>query len=257
MAASSAAVTSSVLARPPRSGVWRRRSSSTLSTARWTAAAASGSPRCSSMSAPVQTWPTGVAIPCPAMSGAEPWTGSNIEGWARSGLGFAAGAIPIEPATAAVRSLRMSPKRFEPTITSSDSGARTTRAHSASIRTRSTSTAAKSAATASTTSSQNGIVWMSPLDFVAETSRPLRRAAGAAAPAPDRHRVVDPVGVRRRDGPPAAPPRELERVADDPLGATGGEDRELRRELALLAGVEPPADFGVLALDVLAYDDEV
>ena len=81
------------------------------------------------------------------------------------------------PAIAAVRSLRMSPNRFEATITSSDSGALTTRAQSASIRTRSTSTAGCSAATSSTTSSQNGIVWMIPFDFVADTRRPSRSSA--------------------------------------------------------------------------------
>jgi len=30
--------------------------------------------------APDQIWPRGLAMPCPAMSGAEPCTGSNIEG---------------------------------------------------------------------------------------------------------------------------------------------------------------------------------
>src|SRR4051794_1527224 len=180
-AASSAAVTCSVVALPPRSGVWFARSSSTCSMARCRSVAASAWPRCSSISAPVHTWPTGLAIPCPAMSGAEPCTGSNIDGWSRSGLRFAAGAIPMLPATAAVRSLRMSPNRFEPTTTSSDSGARTTRAQRASIRTRSTSTPGWSAATASTTSSQNGIVWMIPLDFVAETTRPLRSFARSKA----------------------------------------------------------------------------
>src|SRR4051794_28361968 len=180
-AASSAAVTCSVVARPPRSGVWLRRSSRTASIARCTSAAASAWPRCSSISAPVHTCPTGFAIPCPAMSGADPWTGSNIDGWSRSGLRLAAGAIPMLPATAAVRSLRMSPNRFEPTMTSSDSGARTTRAHSASISTRSTSMPGWSAATASTTSSQNGMVWMIPFDFVAETTRPPRSFARAKA----------------------------------------------------------------------------
>jgi hypothetical protein len=36
--------------------------------------------RCSSMSAPDQIWPMGLAIPLPAMSGAEPCTGSNVDG---------------------------------------------------------------------------------------------------------------------------------------------------------------------------------
>src|SRR5579885_506539 len=59
------------------------------------------------------------------MSGAEPCTGSNIEGSSRSGLMLAEGAIPIEPTTAGPRSDRMSPKRLEPTTTSNQSGWRT------------------------------------------------------------------------------------------------------------------------------------
>src|SRR3546814_12427832 len=49
-------------------------------------------------------------MPLPAMSGAEPCTGSNSEGNCRGGLRFAAGAMPMEPATAGPRSERMSPK---------------------------------------------------------------------------------------------------------------------------------------------------
>ena len=37
-------------------------------------------------------------MPRPAMSGAEPCTGSNIEGYSRSGLMLADGAMPIVPA---------------------------------------------------------------------------------------------------------------------------------------------------------------
>ena len=37
-------------------------------------------------------------MPFPAMSGADPCTGSNIEGNTSSGFKFADGAIPIEPA---------------------------------------------------------------------------------------------------------------------------------------------------------------
>ena len=56
------------------------------------------------------------------MSGAEPCTGSNMEGKRFSGLMLALAAMPIEPATAGPRSLRMSPKRLEPTTTSNQSG---------------------------------------------------------------------------------------------------------------------------------------
>ena len=43
-------------------------------------AAASAWPRKSSISAPDQIWPIGLAMPLPAMSGAEPCTGSNSDG---------------------------------------------------------------------------------------------------------------------------------------------------------------------------------
>ena len=51
----------------------------------------------SSIIAPDQIWPIGLAMPRPAMSGAEPCTGSNIEGYSRSGLMLPEGAMPIEP----------------------------------------------------------------------------------------------------------------------------------------------------------------
>ena len=82
------------------------------------AAAASHSPRCSSIIAPDQIWPMGLQMRLPAMSGALPWTGSNMEGAVLAGLMLAEGAMPMEPATAGPRSDRMSPKRLEPTTTS-------------------------------------------------------------------------------------------------------------------------------------------
>ncbi len=88
-------------------------------------AAASFSPRWSSIIAPDQIWPIGLAMPRPAMSGAEPCTGSNIDGYSRSGLMLADGAMPIEPTQAGPRSDRMSPNRLEPTTTSNQSGCRT------------------------------------------------------------------------------------------------------------------------------------
>ena len=72
--------------------------------------------------APDQIWPIGLAMPLPAMSGAEPWTGSNIDGISRSGLMLAEGARPMLPAIAGPRSERMSPKRLLPTTTSNQSG---------------------------------------------------------------------------------------------------------------------------------------
>ena len=64
----------------------------------------------------------GLAMPLPAMSGAEPCTGSNSDGNRRSGLMLADGAMPMVPQTAGPRSDRMSPKRLEPTTTSKRSG---------------------------------------------------------------------------------------------------------------------------------------
>src|SRR5262249_11652890 len=74
----------------------------------------------------------GLAIPLPAMSGADPWIGSNIDGGCRSGLMLAPGAIPRLPEIAAPRSVRMSPKRFDPTITAEGVGGGAIRAPSAS-----------------------------------------------------------------------------------------------------------------------------
>ncbi len=76
--------------------------------------------------------PIGFAIPLPAMSGAEPWIGSNIDGKVRSGLMFAPGAMPRLPEMAEPMSVRMSPNRFEQTMTSSDAGLVTMRAAMAS-----------------------------------------------------------------------------------------------------------------------------
>ena len=58
------------------------------------------------------------------MSGAEPWTGSNMLGMRRVGLMLALGARPMLPVIAAPRSVRMSPNRLLATTTSSASGSR-------------------------------------------------------------------------------------------------------------------------------------
>jgi len=47
-------------------------------------------------------------IPIPVMSNAEPWMGSNMDGFSRVGSRLDVGAIPILPARAAARSERMS-----------------------------------------------------------------------------------------------------------------------------------------------------
>src|ERR1044072_8842303 len=75
-----------------------------------------------------------VEAPGPAMSGAEPCTGSNIDGWRRVGSRFALGARPRPPVTVAVISEQMSPKRFEATITSKLQGRRISSMAAASTR---------------------------------------------------------------------------------------------------------------------------
>ena len=64
---------------------------------------------------------SGLAAPVPAMSGAEPWTGSNTPG--PSSPSEALGSIPIEPVSIAASSLRMSPNMFSVRITSKWRGA--------------------------------------------------------------------------------------------------------------------------------------
>ena len=74
-------------------------------------------------------------MPWPAMSGAEPWTGSNMLGKRRSGLKLALAARPRLPARAEPRSERMSALRFEATTTERSSGLSTNFAAMASTST--------------------------------------------------------------------------------------------------------------------------
>jgi hypothetical protein len=128
------------------------------------------------MSAALQIAPIGFAIPLPAMSGAEPCTGSNMPMCAPApGEMFALAHTPSPPWIAPARSVRMSPNKLEATTTSSESGLRTMRAASASTSTFSRSTSGNFAPTSSTTSSQSTIVWRSAFDFVALVSS-FRRA---------------------------------------------------------------------------------
>ena len=64
----------------------------------------------------------GSASPRPAMSGAEPWTGSNMEGKTPLGLILPEAASPMPPVTAPASSVRMSPKRLSVTMTSKRPG---------------------------------------------------------------------------------------------------------------------------------------
>src|SRR5699024_1604229 len=98
------------------------RAERSFSTAARTAAAGSRWPRWSSSSATESTVAVGSARSFPAMSGAEPCTGSNIEGKAPVGLMLPLAARPMPPPTAAARSVTMSPKRLSVTITSKRDG---------------------------------------------------------------------------------------------------------------------------------------
>ena len=61
-------------------------------------------------------------MPLPAISGALPCTGSNIEGLAPVASILPLAASPIPPDTAAARSVMMSPKRLSVTMTSNRPG---------------------------------------------------------------------------------------------------------------------------------------
>ena len=152
--------------------------------------------------APDQIWPIGLAMPLPAMSGAEPWTGSNIDGNFRSGLMFADGAIPIVPVTAGPRSERMSPKRLRADDDVEPVGVRTKCAR------------------------QDVDVVLVDADV---------RIAGAHrfdALVPERHGVDDAVGLGGGGQVLAAAVlRQLEGVAQDPVDAAPGEDVLLDRHL--------------------------
>ena len=80
-------------------------------------------PRCSSSIAPVQIWAIGLAMPLPAMSGAEPCTGSNIDGYSFSGLMLPPGAMPDRAGDGAGRDRTGCRRRgSSPTTTSNQSG---------------------------------------------------------------------------------------------------------------------------------------
>lgn len=88
-----------------------------MASMKWSATASSSPlPSHLTISAADQKAPTGFATPLPAMSGAEPWIGSNMEGQERVGSRFEEGAMPIEPARAAARSERISAWTVQQTV---------------------------------------------------------------------------------------------------------------------------------------------
>src|ERR1700752_3402287 len=104
------------------------------------------------------------------MSGALPCTGSKHDGNSRSGFRFAEGAMPMVPVQAGPRSGRMSPKRFEPTTTSNQSGCCTKCAVRMAMWYCEVLMPGYSAEIALKRSSQYGIVIEMPLDLVAEVT---------------------------------------------------------------------------------------
>ncbi len=209
-------------------GCGSRGSATVVSTAASSAAPASRSPRKSSIIAADQISAIGLAMPCPAMSGADPWIAWNRLGCRRVGSRFALGAMPRLPAMAAPRSVRMSPNRLLATTTSSDAGSRTTRATSASTRHASVVISGTPRRPRRRPRPTAACAWRRALDFVALVTwlRPWSRAYSNA------WRTMRSMPAR-------------------------GEDGRLDRELARVAAVDAPARAGVLALGVLADEHDV
>ena len=178
------------------------------------------------MRTPVQAWPRGLAMPFPAMSGAEPCTGSNMDGAVPSRLRFAAGATPMLPMSAPARSVSRSPKRLLATTTSSEPGSRTRRASRASRWT----------------------------DSVATSGVPGGHLSEDAVP--EGHRVDDRVRLRGAGHPAPSATGLPEGVVHDALAGPPREDAHLHGRLVRALADETP-DLRVLALRVLADDDQV
>ncbi|SAL04539.1 hypothetical protein AWB83_07035 [Caballeronia ptereochthonis] len=117
----------------------------------------------------------------PAISGAEPCTGSNSDGNVRSGFMFAEGAMPIVPVQAGPRSERMSPNRLVATTTSKRSGFSTKRAHRMSMCCLSHAMSGYCAAISAARASHHGMLIEMPLLLVATVSFFSRRCARSKA----------------------------------------------------------------------------
>ena len=124
----------------------------------------------------------GFAIPWPAMSGADPWTGSNRPGPPSPRL--ADGSIPIEPVIIAASSLRMSPNMFSVTMTSKSLGRATSCIAALSTSMWSSSIAGCSAATSRTTSRHSREL-SSTLALSTEVTLSAPAGGGAEAPLGD------------------------------------------------------------------------
>ena len=218
-AARTASPNSEVVAVPPASGVGAERAPRRPRPR--PRGRAPGSPRpCSSSSASERSIAVGFAAPVPAMSGAEPCTGSKIPGPASPRL--ADEARPRPPVTAAATSERMSPKVFSITSTSKDSGS----------------------------------VTMLHRDAVDEPVPELdvRVVGGELGDDPTPHaRGVEHVRLVDRQEPAAASARELERPPRDPLDLA----RVVLAGVEDGAVVARSARAVVEAADELAHDQQV
>ena len=196
---------------------------------RRSALAASAWPRNSSIIAPDQIWPIGFAMPLPAMSGAEPCTGSNSDGCVALG-------IDVRRRRDADRAAHGGPEVGQDVAeqVGADDDVEELRAlhevrgQDVDVVLVGADVRDSCAPIALKRSSQYGIVIEMPFDLVADVRCFALRVA-----------------------------RELERVAQDAVDALAREDGLLEHDLALGALEHAPADRRVLALGVLAHDDEV
>ncbi len=205
-----------------------RRRPSTASIARTIGAAASACPRCSSISAPDQICPIGLAMPLPAMSGAEPCTGSNSR--RKHALGIDVG-------------------RRRDADRAADRGPEVGKNVAEQVR------ADDDVETVRALHEVRG----EDVDviLVGANARILRRHR-AKALVPVRHRDRDAVGLGRRgDVLRRARLRQLEGELEDAIHALAREDGLLEHDLALGAFEHATADRRILAFGVLAHDDEI
>ncbi|MNR13135.1 hypothetical protein D3C85_1295230 [compost metagenome] len=122
MASTMARVASTVPRAPPRSAVTAPEARTAATAASIESASSSRSKLWRSIMAADRTMPTGLARSLPAMSGAEPWIGSNRPG--PSAPREAEGSRPMEPPSTEISSDRMSPNMFSVRMTSYSRGLR-------------------------------------------------------------------------------------------------------------------------------------
>ena len=125
-----------------------------------------------------KTWEKGLAMFCPAMSGAEPWAAWPMAWWAPA---FKEPPKPKLPDNSAVRSDKMSPNILVVTMTSNFSGARTTCAIMASTMKSSTATSGKSWPTSAQACKNKPSVMRSTLALCTKVSRFWRKRANSNA----------------------------------------------------------------------------